>query len=324
MGKTNSTSFKELTTLKVGGNIKYFREVSSKKEIVEVVNFAKKNNLSIFIIGGGSDIAVNDKNFDGLVIKYVGNKSQITNHKSHVLISVEAGIVWDDLVKLAVERNLQGIECLSGIPGSVGASPIQNIGAYGQELSETLDRLTAYDITNQKFIDFSNKDCKFGYRESIFKQKDYWQKFIIINITLKLKRYEDNDLSLQTIRDEILRVRGEKLVNPDDIPNAGSFFKNPIVYLSKKVELEEKYSDIKIYPFQGKYKVFAGFLIEKAGWKGKSLGPVKVSEKHALVLTNPGGKGTFSDIKNLADAIIKDVQDKFGIILEPEVQYINL
>lgn len=316
----NFTSFKDLTTLKVGGNIKYFREASSKKDVVEAVDFAKKHNLEIFIIGGGTDIAVSDKNFDGLVIKYIGNKLQMTGDR----ITADAGVIWDDLVKLAVERNLQGIECLSGIPGSVGASPIQNIGAYGQELSETFVKLTAYDIENKRFLIFANKDCKFGYRDSIFKSKNYWQKFIIIDITLKLKKHEDKDIELQTIRDEILRVREEKLENPKNIPNAGSFFKNPIINLSKKVELEKMFPDIKIYPFNNGYKVFAGFLIEKARWKGKSLGPVKVSDKHALVLTNPEGKGSFSDIKKLADAIITDVYAKFGITLEPEVQYINI
>lgn len=316
MGKRN---FKSLTTLKVGGNIKFFREVSSKEDVVEAVDFAKGKKLPIFVIGGGSDIAVSDKDFDGLVIKYIGNKCKFDEET----VTVESGMVWDDLVKLAIEKNLQGIECLSGIPGSVGAAPIQNIGAYGQELSDTFVSLTAYDIEKEKFIEFGKTDCHFGYRESVFKQKKYWQKFVITDITLKLKKYSDNDLSLQTIRNEILRVREEKLVSHKEVPNAGSFFKNPIIDLSKKVELEEKYFDIKIYPFENRYKVFAGFLIEKSGWKGKSLGPVKVSDKHALVLTNPEGKGSFAHIKKLADAIIEDVYKMFKIKLDPEVQYIE-
>ena len=320
MGKTNTKSFKELTTLKVGGEIKYFFEVKNQKELVDKVSFAKNKSLTIFIIGGGSDIAVSDKNFEGVVIKYVGSSVQVIGN----LVKVEAGMNWDKLVEETVNRNLQGIECLSGIPGSVGASPIQNIGAYGQELSETFIELKAYDISNQKFVIFKNEDCKFSYRESIFKRKDYWQKFIIVDITLKLKKYTDNNLELQTIRDEILRIRGEKLVNPDEIPNAGSFFKNPIINKSKKDTLLIKYPEMVIFPFNNEYKISAGWLIEKTGWKGKSLGPVKVSEKHALVLTNPGGKGTFSDIKSLADTIIADVDNKFGIKLEPEVQYINL
>lgn len=319
MGKTDIASFKKLTTLKVGGNIKHYREVSSKEEVVLAVDFAKKNNLQIFIIGGGSDIAVSDNDFDGLVIKYVGNQCKFDGE----FVTAESGMIWDDLVRLTVEKNLQGIECLSGIPGSVGASPIQNIGAYGQELSETFIQLTAYNIETQKFMVFKNRDCKFGYRESIFKTKEYWQKFIITDITLKLQEYKDTDLELLTIRNEILRVREEKLVNPNEVPNAGSFFKNPIVDKEIKDKLSKTYPDIVTFPYLDKYKISAGWMIEKAGWKGKSLGPVKVSDKHALVLTNPQGRGTFSDIKKIANKIMNDVNSKFGINLEPEVQYIE-
>lgn len=317
MGKTN---FKSLTTLKVGGEIKYFREVSSEEELIQAVKFAKENNLTVFILGGGSDIAPSDNYFDGLVIKYTANKINRSKNK----ITADAGVMWDDLVKFSVENNLQGLDCLSGIPGTVGAAPIQNIGAYGQELSDSFVSLRAYDIESENFKTFDKKQCKFGYRESIFKAKNYWQKFVITNITLSLKNYSDPDITLQNIRDEILRVRDEKLVNPFEIPNAGSFFKNPIVEKNIKDTLVIQYPDIVAFPFNNEYKISAGWLIEKAGWKGKSLGPVKVSDKHALVLTNPDGKGNFSDIKKLADAIISDVYEKFKIRLEPEVQYINI
>lgn len=316
----NGFSFKDLTTLKTGGKIKYYFEIETHDNLIEKIKFAKKNNSEIFILGGGTDIAVSDKNFSGVVIKYIGKKIAFNRN----LITAEAGVEWDKLVVETVSRNLSGLECLSGIPGSVGAAPIQNIGAYGQELSNVFVELNAYDIENEKFVKFNKDDCKFGYRESIFKTKKYWQKFVITDITLRLSKYEDKDLELFTIRNEILRVRQEKLVSPKEVPNAGSFFKNPIVPLSKKVELEKMFPDIKIYPFENKYKVFAGYLIEKAGWKGKSLGPVRVSDKHALILTNPEGKGAFKDIKKLADAIIVDVKNKFGIKLEPEVQYINI
>jgi UDP-N-acetylmuramate--alanine ligase len=316
----NGMSFRDLTTLKVGGKIKFYFEVNSKEELIEKIKFAKNNNLAIFTIGGGTDIAVTDGDYNGVVIKYIGNSiSYIGN-----TVTADAGVEWDMLVEESVNRNLAGIECLSGIPGTVGASPIQNIGAYGQELSETFVKLTAYDIENQKFVDFTKDDCKFGYRESIFKQKEYWQKFIITDISLQLTKYEDKDLELQTIRDEILRVRSEKLEDPKEIPNAGSFFKNPIVSERQKEELLEKYKDLNYYPFNTNFKIPAGWLIEKAEWKGKALGPVKVSDKHALIITNPEGKGTFNDVKKLADKIIEDVNSKFGIILEPEVQYINI
>jgi len=317
MGKTN---FRDITSLKVGGKIKHFFEVKNKEDLVSVVAFAKSNNLPIFIIGSGTDIAVSDNDYNGAVLKYLGKSISYAENT----VTVEAGVIWDDLVKMAVDKNLAGIECLSGIPGTVGAAPIQNIGAYGQELAETLDSLIAYDIQNEKFSKFNNKDCEFGYRESFFKKKENWQKYIITDITLKLKKYEDKDLELQTIRNEILRVREEKLEDPKLVPNAGSFFINPFVNLKTKERLEKKYPDMKFYITDDSFKISAGWLIEKAGWKGKSLGPVKVSDKHALIITNPNGQGNFKDIKNLADAIISDVDKMFGIKLELEVQYINI
>lgn len=332
--KNTQVSFSDITTLKVGGRIKHYFEVKSKEELVEKVNLATQEKLPIFVIGGGTDIAVTEKDFDGVVIKYIGNKISFVNN----IVTAESGAVWDKLVEESVNKNLAGIECLSGIPGTVGASPIQNIGAYGQELSETFVKLTAYDIENQKFVEFSKEECKFGYRESVFKQKEYWQKFVIIEVTFKLikdgkvtanyeslKEYvKSENPTLQEIRSAVLKVRSIKLVNPLEIPNAGSFFKNPIVSEEKKDELLLKYPDLKYFAFGENFKIPAGWLIEKTGWKGKALGPVKVSDKHALIITNPEGKGTFDDVKNLADKIISDVKDEFDIVLEPEVQYINL
>ncbi len=320
MGKT---SFKQLTTLKIGGNIKYFFMVKNQEEVVSIVKFAEDKKLSIFTIGGGSDIAVSDNDFNGVVVKYIGKKIKIQKiQNSKYLVVAEAGVVWDDLVKFTVENKLAGMESLSGIPGTVGASPIQNIGAYGQEVSETFYELTAYDVENKKFTKFSKDDCKFGYRESIFKSKKYWQKFIITDVTFKLDY--DNNLDLNKIRNDVLTQRTQKLEDPKVMPNAGSFFVNPFITKNMKEEFEKKYSDMKFYETGNLYKISAGYLIEKAGWKGKSLGPVKVSDKHALILTNPNGKGNFSDVKKLADTIIDDVFKKFGIKLEPEVQYINI
>lgn len=315
MGKTN---FRDITTLKVGGSIKHFFEVKNKEDLISAVVFAKSNSLPIFTIGGGTDIAVSDDDYNGVVIKYIGNSISYTGNK----VTAEAGVSWDKLVEDTVNKNFQGIECLSGIPGSVGASPIQNIGAYGQELSDIFYNLTAYNIDKEKFVKFNKKNCKFGYRSSKFKNIKFWQKFIITDVTLELKINKNNNLN--SIRENILKIRKDKLEDPKLIPNAGSFFKNPIVDSIKKIELENKYSDIRIFEFGKKFKISAGWLIEKTGWKGKSLGPVKVSEKHALVITNPDGKGTFKDIKKLANTIISDVYKMFGIKLEPEVQYINI
>lgn len=320
MGKT----FKELTTLKTGGSIKYFFEVKNKEELIEKVKFANTNNLPIFTIGGGTDIAVSDSDFNGVVIKYIGDSFQFNKQEENTLVTVEAGMIWDKLAEEAVNRNLAGIECLSGIPGTVGAAPIQNIGAYGQELKDTFVSLNAYDIKNEKFIEFDLKACEFEYRDSFFKKKENWQKFIITDLSLRLRDWTDKDLELQTIRDEIIRVRSEKLVDPNEVPNAGSFFKNPIVSEEKKLELEKKFPEIRSYKYGNDFKLSAGWLIEKAGWKGKSLGPIAVSEKHALVITNPEGKGTFQDVKKMSDAIIIDVEKIFEVILVPEVQYINI
>jgi len=291
-------TFKELTTFRVGGEIKYYKEVKNRAEVVSAVKFAKRNNLSIFVLGGGTDILVSDEPFEGVVIKYVGNKLYVTGNK----LTAEAGMEWDKLVEYAVENNLQGVECLSGIPGTVGAAPIQNIGAYGQELKDIFVKLTAYDIEKEKFVVFDKKDCEFSYRESIFKKKEFWQRYVIAGITLELKKYEDKDIELSTIRNEILRVRSEKLPDPKKIPNAGSFFKNPII--------------------EGN-KISAARLIEDAGWKGKTYKNTGVSSRHALVIINRNGKATAEEIIELSEKIIADVDKKFGIKLEREVQLIN-
>ena len=291
--------FKDLTTFKIGGPLKHFFEVKSDKEIIKAGEFAKKNNLKIFILGGGSDILVNDKGFDGIVVRYIGDGLQVTGDR----VTAEAGVIWDELVKFSVEHNLQGLECMSGIPGTVGASPIQNIGAYGQEVKDTLLSLKAFEFKSGKIINFSKKDCQFGYRESFFKKPENWQKYLITTVSFKLAKYKDTDLSLQNIRDEILRVRDEKLENPKEVGNAGSFFKNPIV--------------------EG-HKISAGLLIDKAGWKGKSYEGAAVSTKNALILINKSGKASSSDVLKLSKMIIEDVKNKFGVTLEPEVQFINI
>lgn len=315
MGKI---TFKDITTLKTGGAIKHYIEANNKAELVSAVDFAKNNNLKIFVIGSGSDVLAGDNNFNGVVMKYTANNITLLND----IVTAEAGTVWDVLVSETIEANLQGIESMSGIPGTVGASPIQNIGAYGQELADTFMELTAYDIENNKFVEFNKNDCKFGYRSSVFKEKTHWQKYIITDVTFKLKL--NKDLDLIKIREETLKLRKEKLEDPNKIPNAGSFFMNPFVDLKMKTSLEEKFKDIKFYEQNGMYKISAGYLIEKAGWKGKALGNVKVSDKHALILTNPEGNGNFNDIKTLADKIILDVEKMFGIKLQPEVQYVNI
>ena len=253
------------------------------------------------------------------------------------MVIAEAGANWDKLVEECVEKGFQGIENLSGIPGTVGASPIQNIGAYGQELSETLVSLEAFDIEKEKFVTFSKTDCEFGYRESIFKKPDHWQKFIICSLKLKLSKkttgsanYESlkkyiisSSPTLKEIREAVLKVRSEKLENPMLIANAGSFFKNPIIDALEKIRLEKKFPGVKIFPYDDKFKVSAARLIEQAGWKGKTYKNAAVSAKHALILINPEDRATAEEVYELSEKIINDVYEKFGIKLEREVQLIN-
>lgn len=330
-------TFKDLTTFHIGGGIRYLVEVTSAKEISEAVQFAKQNKLPIFIIGGGSDVLIGDKDFDGLVIKFAGDGVQINDE----VVTAEAGLSWDKLVEKTVEENLQGIECLSGIPGSVGAAPIQNIGAYGQELKDTFVSLTAFDIDKGKLVEMNHEDCGFGYRESIFKRPEFWQKFCIVDITLKLYEGEKPDVkydslknylaernittpTLGEVREAVKAIRAGKFEDPKKVGNAGSFFKNPIINIESANKLKERFPDIVLRDQgNGSFKGSAGWFIEKAGWKGKTYKNAGVSPMHALILINPEGKAKASDIMELSDKIIKDVFEKFGVKLEREVQLIN-
>ena len=317
-----------LTTFKIGGNARYYAEFSTDEDIIKVSKFARENNLRIFILGGGSDILISDTGFDGIVIKFTGDK--IKTEKN--VITAEAGLNWDRLVEYSVIHNLQGIECMSGIPGTVGASPIQNIGAYGQEVKDTLLALRAFDFESGKFLNFTNKDCQFDYRESFFKKSSNWQKYLITSVSFKLSKNEKpkvnyesltsylnekgiEDPSLKEVRDAVLLLRKEKLVNPGEYGNAGSFFKNPII--------DKEIPGIPCYPFGDKYKLFAGWLIDKAGWKGKTHKGAAVSSKNAIFLINKSGKAGSSDVAELSKMIIADVEKKFGVALEPEVQFIG-
>ncbi len=312
-------TFKDLTTFKIGGQIENYIEVKRKQEVSEIIKKIKKSGKKMFILGGGSDILANDKKFNGTVIKFTGNELKFEGER----VIAEAGVIWDRFVEKAVMNNLQGVEKLSGIPGTVGASPIQNIGAYGQEVSQTIESLEVFDIDKEKFVIFKNKDCKFGYRESVFKTKKSWQKYLIVKVTFKLKKNTDKNSDLNKIRNETIKIRNEKLEDPEKIGNAGSFFKNPIVEKKVLDLIKKKHPDVLYFPFEDKYKIPAAWLIEKAGWKGKSLGNAGVSPKHALIVINRTGKAGAKEIYDLSEKIINDVKERFGIALEREVQLIN-
>ena len=330
-----------LTTFKVGGVVRYLAEVKNKSELISSVDFADERGLPIFVLGGGSDILISDNKFQGVVIKYLGKDITFKTERQNIYVTSEAGVTWDDLVKTAVDKNLQGIECMSGIPGTVGASPIQNIGAYGQELKDVFDIVTVYDVKRHRFRTFSEKECNFSYRESMFKKPRNKGRYIITDITLKLRKnstptltYESlknylrekkiKNPTLKNVRSAVLELRGQKLDDPKVIGNAGSFFKNPIVDNKTLKKLLAKYPGIPFLPAEpNSVKLYAGWLIERTGWKGKKYKNTQVSEKNALVITNPDGKATAKEIKELADNISDDVYKKFGVRLVPEVQYIG-
>ncbi|MCX6753883.1 MAG: UDP-N-acetylmuramate dehydrogenase [Candidatus Nomurabacteria bacterium] len=256
----------------------------------------------------------------------------------YVDIKVGAGEIWDEIVGKTVGMNLSGLESLSAIPGTVGASPVQNIGAYGAEVKDTIQEVEVFDIKDGKISIISNKDCKFGYRDSIFKNEAK-RKYVIIGVTYRLKKsipiipdypgvkkyFIENNINnpaLKQIREAIISIRSEKLPNPKENPNVGSFFKNPIVLNEVAYKIIEEFPNAKFFALKDDLtKIPAGWLIENAGLKGESFGNVSVYDKNALVLINIGN-ATSKDIIKARNEIIKIVKDKFGITLEQEPEIV--
>jgi len=244
---------------------------------------------------------------------------------------------WDGVVKFAVRNDLSGIETLSWIPGKAGSAPVQNIGAYGTEISDYIKTVEVYDKKKGGFASLNNKDCQFSYRDSLFKKQR--NRFIIVSVTLslsknapKIPKYKDvenyfkeknkKSPNLKEIRKAIIKIRKNKLPDPKVVPNCGSFFKNPIIGKRGVAKIKKVLPDSPLFPIGHKFKIPAGFLIEKAGFKGKQIGRMKVHENNALVLTNPN-RVPFSDLIKAKNKIQNTVYKKFGIMLEPEVNIIE-
>jgi UDP-N-acetylmuramate dehydrogenase len=332
----------DMTTFKIGGLASHYCEVKNEEDLKGAIAYAKKNNLPIFVLGGGSNVVLGDDGYKGLVLKLTGKGVKVKKEiDDYVTLEVNAGEDWDDLVKYTVKNNYQGIESLSGIPGSTGAAPVQNIGAYGQELKDTFINLRAYDKKKGKIVTIKNSECDFGYRDSIFKKPKNKGRFIILSITLGLKKGEKPkvtynslknylktkkvvDPTLSDIRDAVLKLRKQKLEDPKSKSNAGSFFKNPLVDTNTFKLLKVKNPDMPFFETKkGKYKLFAGWLIDRAGWKGKKYGNASVSKKNALVITNTKGKASAEEIETLSKMIIDDIKEKYNVVLEPEVQFVK-
>ncbi len=334
----NNHCLKEHNTFRMDVSCRYFIEIENVDELKQVLSDKVFTHLPKLIIGGGSNILFT-KDYDGIVINQISNRIKIISEDdTHAYISAEAGVIWHDLVLFCINKNFGGIENLSLIPGKVGAGPIQNIGAYGQELSEVFHSLQGIFTDDLRENYFSKSECSFGYRESIFK-KELKNKFVITEVTLRLNKnpilrtgYGDInaelsklnkfDLTIKDISDVVCKIRTSKLPNSANYGNAGSFFKNPEIISKKYKLLKEKYTDLPGYKVsEYNYKLPAGWLIEKCGFKGVKIGNVGVHEKQALVIVNYGNAKP-DEIIELKNKIASEVKSKFDIELQEEVNII--
>lgn len=315
----------------------YFCTVKRKDEVDEAISWCTHQNKPYLLLGGGSNILFT-KDFNGLIIKMeIKGIKLLKETPSKVLISVGAGENWHLLVKYCVQKGWGGIENLSLIPGTVGAAPIQNIGAYGVEAKDSIQAITAFDTQLKKWVVLQNKDCHFDYRNSLFKQEK--NRYIITEVQFSLQKQPNlrtdygairevlhnkqiKQASIEDISNAIIEIRTAKLPDPLVLGNAGSFFKNPTVSLELFNQLKQSHANIVAFPISDtQYKLAAGWLIEEAGWKGKKKGPVGCYEKQALVIVNYA-QASGKEIFDFSEEIIQSVHAQFGILLEREVNII--
>lgn len=344
----NSISLKTYNTFSINvyaDSFANFNTVEKLEETYQLYQQIRKNEQnSVLILGGGSNLLF-ISNFDGLILKNeIKGIKIVKEDEHHIYIQAGAGENWHQLVLFCIEHNLAGVENLSLIPGNVGASPMQNIGAYGVEIKDVFHSLEAYHIKDKKLVTFTLNDCEFGYRESVFKRK-FKNQFVITSVTYRLNRIPDfnisygairqelekmgvKDLSIRAISQAVINIRSSKLPDPKLIGNAGSFFKNPEIQNSEFKSLKEEFPGIVGYDLpNGNVKLAAGWLIEQCGpsaetsWKGYRKGDAGCHEKQALVLVNYGN-ATGSEIYDLSEEILQSVKAKFGVVLEREVNIV--
>lgn len=331
-------SLKKLNTFGIDIKAQLFSEVKSKEQLELILTDENFKQIPKFILGGGSNILFT-QDFPGLVIKNsIPGIEIIWQDEDFVLIKAGAGEIWHDLVLFCIEKNLGGIENLSLIPGTVGAAPMQNIGAYGQEIKDVFENLEGIFVETDETKTFTTEQCRFGYRDSIFKN-ELKNKFVITSVVLRLnknpvlkldygtvkdeiEKLNLNKITIKNVSDVICKIRQSKLPNPAQIGNAGSFFKNPEVDEKIFSDLKKEFPGIPGYKTDvNKIKVPAAWLIDKCGWKGKKIGNTGSHSRQALVLVNYGN-ATGSEILSLASDIKSSVKDRFGIILEEEINII--
>lgn len=333
------------TTFGIGGPARYFVHAENQDTALRAVEMAQTLKVPLFVLGGGSNLLVADGGFPGLVLRIGILGIDWESRKDHDVVTAGAGEDWDRLVRLCVNRELAGIECLSGIPGSAGGTPVQNVGAYGQEVAEVLESVHAYDRTAQTMVDLSHADCHFSYRSSLFNTTER-DRYIVLRVTYRLARggvpavrYAEvrrafegrtGNPSLAEIRSAVMSIRASKAMlltaGDPDCRSAGSFFKNPIISEESFSAIEQIASGQRVprYPaIPGKVKTTAAWLIEQSGFpKGYTSGRAGLSQKHTLALVNKGG-ATASDIIRIARDIRSRVEDLFGVRLVPEPVFVG-
>ncbi|WP_294287121.1 UDP-N-acetylmuramate dehydrogenase [uncultured Chryseobacterium sp.] len=332
-------SLKPYNTFGVDAKAKYFTEIHTVEALKEALNFSKDNGLPLLFLGGGSNVLFT-RDFDGLVIQLnlKGVSLQPLN-ENEMLVTAKSGENWHELVMFCLDKNLGGLENLSLIPGNVGTSPMQNIGAYGTEIKDIFANCTVLNLETLETEVLDLEKCRFGYRDSIFKQEGKG-KYVILDVTFRLtsrnhrikteygaiktelEKSGIENPTIQEVSQAVISIRKSKLPDPKKIGNAGSFFKNPTIPLTQFEALKQQFETIPGYPNGGSVKVPAGWLIEQCGWKGKQTGNVASHKLQALVIINATGNASGKEIFDFSTEIINSVKEKFGIELEREVNII--
>ena len=331
-----NVDFGKFTTMKLSGRAKYFTVIKNVEDFSAAVRFFKKENIPFFILGGGSNTIIRSKFFPGIVIKNeILGFEQVFEDDKKIEFKVNSGVNWDEFVRFAVSKNLSGCEAMVMIPGTVGALPIQNVGAYGQEIVDILKSVKVFEIETGEIKTLSKEECQLSYRDSIFK-RDKKDKYFVISINLELSKDRPEDPKYETLKQElkkknigkenltakdimeaVVEIRSRKLPNPEEIPSAGSFFKNVKITKSTVEDFRKKYPEIPIFKVGNEYKIPTGWLIEQTGLKGKEFFGMRVHPGSALVLTNISAK-SYDELAKARKIIQDRVFEKFGLKIEQE------
>jgi UDP-N-acetylmuramate dehydrogenase len=337
MNIQENISLLPFNTFGIDKNARFFAIATSTEDVKQLIQKSKEMNVPLFILGGGSNILLT-KNLEALVMKIeIKGFELIEEDENGVLVKVGAGESWHEFVLYCIQKNWGGVENLSLIPGTVGASPMQNIGAYGIEIKEVFDHLEAINRNTNEVRKFYSEECKFGYRESVFKN-DLKEQYVITHVVFRLSKspviHAEYGAIRQTLKekgietpiikdisDAVIEIRRSKLPDPAHIGNAGSFFKNPTVPVSIFENIKSEFPNVPGFPNEEGVKIPAAWLIEQTGWKGKRFGNIGVHQFQPLVLVNYGG-GEGNDIKELSSKIQESVLNKFNVLLQPEVNFL--